>query len=240
MLSLPLSHFDLSMNCEINAPHSFYLYSGDLSQTKSLQVNAACPGEPEDCHTLVKIKDFSCAGNGYFGSLYFQEPGQQMSLRPVGLQDGKQYLVPIQLDKDATYRIGYRKATAAEVAPYDSAVVCMMYVGPSTPVVITCLEKVMEPEPGIIQKDTVVADDVICGWGIWEGIWFRPLATDGPYLQPTELTDALIAIPQPQAGQKYVIGYSPGKPYQADEQVICQAYPGPSTPIRVHSLIPIH
>jgi hypothetical protein len=89
---------------------------------------------------------------------------------------------------------------------------------------------------------TVTATAVICGWGLYDNIWF---ATEdslssgmdgfyfGKYLQPVS-ADASLSNFRPVPGTKYTLGarydYST---VNNPETPVCMAYPGPSIPVKI-------
>ncbi|HBF88296.1 MAG TPA: hypothetical protein DDX39_06600 [Bacteroidales bacterium] len=94
---------------------------------------------------------------------------------------------------------------------------------------------------------TVVAENVICGNGLWENMWFAiengetvvddssNVYTFNYYLQPLGLDESLQGF-TPIAGKKYSIGVVTADPTEYPEyydDVICMAYVGPSIPVKI-------
>ena len=89
---------------------------------------------------------------------------------------------------------------------------------------------------------TVTASAVMCGWGLYDNIWFATedsvsSGMDGfyfrKYLQPVS-ADASIGNFIPVPGRKYTLGarydYSTAN---YPETPVCMAYPGPSIPVKI-------
>jgi hypothetical protein len=89
---------------------------------------------------------------------------------------------------------------------------------------------------------TVTASEAICGWGLYDNIWFAlpdsvSSGVEGfyfkKYLQPVS-ADASLSEFRPVPGKKYTIGARydyPGENYPTVP--VCMAYPGPSVRVKL-------
>ena len=86
---------------------------------------------------------------------------------------------------------------------------------------------------GSICTISVVAEDVVCGDGIFDNRWLK-FAEDSAglpiYFQPTEIDIA--GFTSDLAEGEYIVGVNLSGPYVSDpDKIICLAYPGPSIPV---------
>ena len=90
----------------------------------------------------------------------------------------------------------------------------------------------------VIYEAEVKVEAVVCGWGVWENLWFN----DGSaiYLQPYSLdesTKAELEKMEIKDGMNLKIQYLYAqKDGRYDGIVVCQAYPGDSNPIKIVSI----
>lgn len=87
----------------------------------------------------------------------------------------------------------------------------------------------------------VTASAVICGWGLYNNIWFalKDSVSTGienyyfkKYLQPVSISSDINGF-QPVAGHKYLIGARMESTGNLPPAPVCMAYPGPSVPVKI-------
>ncbi len=99
-----------------------------------------------------------------------------------------------------------------------------------------------EFEESDICSVVVTAQPVICGWGIYENIWFAlndsiSAGVDGfyfkTYLQPVNIDESLSDF-TPVPGKKYLLGARiVNLSGNIPDVPVCMAYPGPSVPVKI-------
>ncbi|MCX6325215.1 MAG: hypothetical protein NT144_00990 [Bacteroidia bacterium] len=97
-------------------------------------------------------------------------------------------------------------------------------------------------EESDICNTTVTAKAAICGWGLYDNIWFAladSVSTGiagfyfNRYLQPVSIDESLNAF-RPVPGNKYSIGARiDNSPVNLPSTPVCMAYPGPSVPVKI-------
>jgi hypothetical protein len=99
-----------------------------------------------------------------------------------------------------------------------------------------------------ICNTTVTAKAVICGWGLYNNIWFAlpdsiSAGTTGfyfnKYLQPVSIDERLSKF-RPVPGKKYLLGARIfNTPVNLPPTPVCMAYPGPSVPVKIMCIIEV-
>ena len=89
-------------------------------------------------------------------------------------------------------------------------------------------------EQEVLYTATVTVEEVICGTGVWDNLWFN----DGSnvYLQPYSLASDIEKI-QIKDKMKLKISFQyTEKDNRYDDIITCEAYPGESKPITILSI----